>query len=114
MKTNGVTKDGYVYTNFDEVDIVMMVDKTLDSALDDLNMDSSFGRDPMEINPLEEALNMSDAIDHFQDKIEVPKEYIDTRLDPIEMSAKDYIDTYNDIYGNIDYGTMIDIIAGTK
>lgn len=113
MKTNGIS-GGYVYSNFDEVDIEIMIDKSLDKALDDLEMDAQMSKDPMGNDMLQEVINMSDAINNFDEDIEVPKEVVNTVPDQIEMQADEYINAYNDLHGVIDTGEMIDIISGTK
>lgn len=115
MENDKAIAGGLVYSNFDEVDIAIITDKTLDDALDQV-MQTQAEDDPN--SPLVEALNMSKEIDKFSsDTIpDVPTDAdeVSTKLDPIEMSADEYIRTFNDTYGPMDVGDMIDMIADTQ
>lgn len=110
MKTEGISSGGNVFDNFDEVDIMMMVDKNLDDALDRVEKDTIDGiYDEAYI----EATSMTNMIDNYEDKLVVPTDPVATRPDPIEDAASEYIDAYHDINGVLDVGDIIDIIAGT-
>lgn len=116
---NGITPGSSIFDNFDEIDIAIITDETLEKAISQVEKDT-FNGDIYSPSIMESVYVAEMEMDYpilESDENIISDDVDDTSTyDLADQAAAEYIDTYYDMAhgADMDVGSMIDFLVGQK